>query len=133
MSAKVNRFWSGFFWGAPSHKRVAWVGAFAGLLVVALPLVIARFGTGGHPVFLLALLFTGLAELGWAIELLPRRQATLAGWGRLVRWLCAVVGLVLGAASVVGQLAPLWLTGVVAGSALLLVFEMAPGSFANRA
>ncbi|HEY7983515.1 MAG TPA: hypothetical protein VID73_05065, partial [Ktedonobacterales bacterium] len=91
------------------------------------------FGHGGTPVFLLALLFTGLAETGWGIELLPRALAVPAGWGRLARWLCALAGLALGAVSVVAQAAPLWFAGVIAASALLLVFEMAPGGFANRA
>jgi hypothetical protein len=133
MSQLVGKFWNGFFWGSPSHKPVAWLGAGAGVLVVALPLVIAFFGKGGHPLFLAALLFTGLAETGWGLELLPRRWVMLAGWGRVVRWLCAVVGLVLGAIGVVQQLAPPWFAGVIAVGALLLVFEMAPGGFANRA
>jgi hypothetical protein len=128
-----DRFGKGFFWGPPSHKRIAWLAAVAGLIVLALPVVIAVFGTGGHPIFLLALGFTGLAETGWAVELLPRHAVRLAGWGRLARWLCAVVGLVLAAISILGQLAPLWFAGVIAASALLLVFEMAPGGFANRA
>jgi hypothetical protein len=132
MRQAMVRLAKGFFWGSPSHQRVAWIGATAGLVVMALPLVIAVFGKGGHPVFLLALLFTGLAETAWAIELLPRHAIRPAGWGRLARWLCALIGLALAAVSVVGQLAPLWFAGVVAVGALLLVFEMAPGGFANR-
>lgn len=54
MRKVTDRLGKGFFWGPPSHKRVAWLGAAAGLIVLALPLVIAVFGTGGHPVFLLA-------------------------------------------------------------------------------
>jgi hypothetical protein len=129
----MRAFWKGFFWGPPSHRPVAWLGAGAGIVVVALPVVIAVFGTGGHPVFLLSLLFTGLAETGWGIELLPRRWGALAGWGRVARWLCAVVGVVLAAVSLVAQLAPTWFAGVIAFGAVLLVFEMAPGGFANRA
>lgn len=128
----TDRVRKGFFWGPPSHKRIAWLGGLAGLMVLALPFVIAVFGTGGHPLFLLALVFTGLAETGWAIEVLPRHLVALAGWGRVARWLCAVIGLVLAAISTLAQLAPLWFAGVVAVGALLLVFEMAPGGFANR-
>jgi hypothetical protein len=128
----MERIGKGFFWGPPSHKRVAGIGAGAGLIVLALPLVIAVFGTGGHPVFLLALAFTGLAETGWGVELLPRQAVRFAGWGRVARWLCAIVGLVLAAISLVGQLAPLWFTAIIAVGALLLVLEMAPGGFANR-
>lgn len=128
----MRGFWKGFFWGSPSHKPVAWLGASAGVVVLALPAFIAFFGTGGHPLFLLALLFAGLAETGWGIELLPRRLAAPAGWGRVVRWLCAVVGVVFAILSLIGQLAPLWFVGVILVGALLLVFEMAPGGFANR-
>lgn len=71
----MRAFWKGFFGGLPSHKRVAWLGA------LALPLIIAVFGKGGHPLFLLALVFVGLAETGWGIEILPRHMVTLAGWG----------------------------------------------------
>src|SRR5215469_14877259 len=106
--------WKRFFWGSPSHKPIAWIGASAGVVVVALPVVIAVFGTGGYPLFLLALLFTGLAETGWGIELLPRAWKTPAGWGRAVRWLCAAIGVVLAVLSVIGQLAPLWFAGVTA-------------------
>lgn len=132
MRTFTARLRKGFFWGPPSHKQIAWLGALAGLVVLALPLVIAVFGTGGRLLFLLALVFTGLAETGWAIELLPRRMVALAGWGRIARWLCAVIGLVLAAISALAPLAPLWFAGVIAVGALLLVLEMAPGGFANR-
>jgi hypothetical protein len=99
---------------------------------MALPLVIAIWGSGGNAVFLLSLLFTGLAEIGWAVELFPRRWTKQAGWGRIARWICAIIGLGLGSASVLFQLAPLWFGGIVTISALLLVFEMAPGGPANR-
>jgi hypothetical protein len=133
MADAIARFWKGFFWGPPSHRPIAWVGFFAGLAVLALPVVIARFGHGGAPIFLLSLVFVGLAETGWGIELLPRGMAASAGWGRLARWACALVGLALGVISVVAQIAPLWFAAVIAAGALLLVFEMAPGGFANRA
>jgi hypothetical protein len=129
----MRTFWKRFFWGPPSHKPVAWIGAGAGVVVVALPAIIAVYGKGGHPLFLLALLFTGLAETGWGIELLPRAWKSLAGSGRAVRWLCAAIGVTLAVLSLVGQLAPLWFAGVTAVGAVLLVFEMAPGGFANRA
>jgi hypothetical protein len=128
----MRAYWNGFFWGPPSHKPIAWVGGVAGLIVLALPLVIAVFGTGGHPVFLLALAFTGLAEAGWAVELIPRRLVKPAGWGRAARWLSAVIGLALAVASLLAGLAPLWFIGIVAAGALLLVVEMAPTGFANR-
>ncbi len=127
------RVWKGFFWGPPSHRPVAAVGFIAGVLVLTLPLVIALFGRGGQPLFLLALVCVGLAEAGWGVELLPRAMATTAGWARTARWVAAVIGLILSVVSVVGQLAPLWFAGVVAAGALLLAYEMAPGSFANRA
>jgi hypothetical protein len=66
----MGRFWKGFFWGAPSHRRIAWVGALAGVGVLALAGVV--FGKGA-PLFVLAVLLLGLAEFGWAAELLPRQ------------------------------------------------------------
>ncbi|HEV2236592.1 MAG TPA: hypothetical protein VGR57_08015 [Ktedonobacterales bacterium] len=132
MSGLIERVRKGFFWGPPSHRRIAAAGLAAGILVVAVPVAIALFGQGA-PVLVWALAFVGLAEAGWGIELLPRALATTAGWGRLARWLCALVGLVLGAISVVGQLSVAWFTVGIAVTALALVFEMAPGSFANRA
>jgi len=132
MSNWPRSLWHGFLWGPPSHRPIAWVGGVAGLAVLLLPVVIAVFGSGGNPLFLLGLAFTGLAEAGWAVELLPRRAVTLAGCGRALRWFCAFVGLLLTAASLLARLAPLWFGGVVALGAFLLVFEMAPGGFANR-
>jgi hypothetical protein len=32
----MGQFWRGFFWGPPSHKRIAWVGTLAGVGVLAL-------------------------------------------------------------------------------------------------
>jgi hypothetical protein len=128
----VRAFWKRFFWRPPSHKQVAWVATLAGVIVMALPLVIAFLGSGGHPLFLLAIFFVGLAETGWAIELLPSHNIKLAGWGRLARWVAAVLGLLLAILSVMWGLAPLWFAGFIAVTALLLVVEMAPSGFANR-
>jgi hypothetical protein len=52
----VRPKWRRFFWGPPNHKPEAWLGAATGLVVLALPMVIAVFGTGGHPLFLSALM-----------------------------------------------------------------------------
>jgi hypothetical protein len=128
----MRSFAKGFFWGPPSHKPVAWVATLAGVIVMVLPLVIALFGTGGHPAFLLAIFFVGLVETGWAVELLPRHWYALTGWGRFARWMAAVVGLLLAVLSVVDGLAPIWFAGIIAVTALLLVVEMAPSGFANR-
>src|SRR5487761_2379107 len=129
-SARVDWIKKGLWWGAPSHRQIAWVGGLAGLAVLALPLVIAVWGKGGSPVFLLALVFTGLAETGWAVELLPRNWGMLAGWGRLARWLCTIIGLALAVVSAAAGVVALWFAGVIAVFALLMVFEMAPGGFA---
>ena len=110
----MRTFWQGFFWGPPSHRRVDWLGAAVDLLVLALALTLALLGQGGHPLLLLAFLAVGLAELGWGIEVLPRHYVTLAGWGRAVRWSCAVIGFVL------------------AVGTLLLVAEKALSGYANR-
>jgi hypothetical protein len=81
---------------------------------------------------LLALLAVGLAELGWGIEVLPRHYVTLAGWGRAVRWSCAVIGFVLAVTGLLGQQAPPWFAGVLVVGALLLFAEMTPSGYANR-
>jgi hypothetical protein len=99
--------WQALWRRPPSQRRIAWIATLAGLVVTALPLVITFWGSGGSAVFLLSLLFTGLAEIGWAVELFPRRWTEQAGWGRVARWLCALIGLGLGVASVIFQLAPL--------------------------
>jgi hypothetical protein len=129
----MGTFWKQFFWGPPSHKRIAWIGGVAGLVVILLPVVIAAFGAGGHPVFLASLFFIGLAEVGWGIELLPRRTAAAVGWGRAMRWLSAIVGLALTIMALIGQLAPLWFLGPMLVGCALLVLEMAPNGPANRA
>jgi hypothetical protein len=120
----------GFFWGAPSHKRVAWVGAVAGVGVLALAAVVAG---RGRPLFVLAVLLVGAAEFGWAAELLPRQYASAAGWVRLARWLCALAGTLLGAWCLLEGQAPVdWFGAVIAGTGLLLSLEMAPSGPANR-
>jgi hypothetical protein len=121
-----------FFWGAPSHKPIAWTGAVSGLLVVALALFLLVIGHGA-PLFLFALLFVGLANLGWGAELLPRRLSTLAGWARVGRWGCALAGSVLAILSLLWGLSFGPIIGVViAGGALLQILEFAPGGPANR-
>jgi hypothetical protein len=85
MSHVVRRSRRAFFWGAPSHKPIAWAGVLSGLGVVALAVFLFTLGHGA-PLFLLALLFLGLANVGWGAELLPREQTTLAGWARIGRW-----------------------------------------------
>jgi hypothetical protein len=141
----MSWFHKGFFWGAPSHKSIAWTGAVSGLLVVALAIFLLALGHGA-PLFLLALLFVGLANLGWAIELLPRRLPTLAGWARVGRWGCTLAGWArVGrwgcalAGSALAILSLLWgLTFglffglVIAVGALLQVLEFAPYGPANR-
>jgi hypothetical protein len=124
------QFWNGFFWGPPSHKRIAWVGTLAGAGVLAL----AGVTVGkAHPLFVLSVLLVGAAEFGWAAELLPRGQPILAGWARLARWLCAAAGMLLSGPCLLLALTPaVWLGAVFAGTGLLLALEMAPSSPANR-
>ncbi len=59
----MGRFWKSFFWGPPSHKRIAWAGALAGVGVLALAAVVVG---KAHPLFVLAVLLLGVAEFGWA-------------------------------------------------------------------
>jgi hypothetical protein len=121
-----------FFWGEPSHRRIAWYGAIAGVLLLALAVEVATIGKG-QPLFTLGLIFVGLAEFGWAAELLPRGSATLAGWLRAARWICALVGAVLGILALVWGIAPTWwFGGAVALGGVLLALEMAPNGPANR-
>lgn len=126
----VQRFWRGFFWGPPSHKRIAWVGALAGIAVFGL-----AWAVFGHVSLLLTLgvLLMGAAEFGWAVELAPTSYARMAGWGRLARWLCAVAGTLAALLSLLlGQATVAWFALVIAGTGVLLAFEMAPGGPANR-
>jgi hypothetical protein len=128
----MSWFRKGFFRGAPSHKPIAWTGAISGLLVVALALFLLAIGHGA-PLFLLALLFAGLANVGWAIELLPRRLTTLAGWARVGRWVCALAGSALAILSLLWGLTFGFYFGLaIAGGALLQILEFAPYGPANR-
>jgi hypothetical protein len=128
----MSWFKKAFFWGAPSRKSIAWIGAVSGLLVAALALFLLAIGHGA-PLFLLAILFLGLANLGWGAELLPRRMALFAGWVRVVRWGCAVAGSVLAILSFLWGISFGPVIGlIIAGGALLQVVEFAPGGPANR-
>ncbi len=119
-----------FFWGAPSHKPIAWIGAVAGVAVIALAGVVTA---KAHPLFSLSVFCIGVAEFGWAAELLPRRLLNIAGWARLVRWLSALIGTLLAVLCLVFGLTPVvWFGAVIAGTGLLLTFEMAPSGPANR-
>jgi hypothetical protein len=132
MRQLMGRFWTAFFWGAPSHKSIAWAGALSGLGVIALALLLLTIRHGA-PLFLLALLFLGLANFGWAAELLPRQHTTVAGWLRVGRWCCALVGATLALLSLLWGLAFGLAFGlVIAGAALLQGLEFAPGGPANR-
>ncbi len=126
----MGQFWHGFFWGPPSHKRIAWVGALAGVGVLAL----AGVTVGkGRPLFVLAVALVGLAEFGWAAELLPLRRASAAGWARLARWLCAVAGTILaGLCLLWGLTQAVWFGAVIAGTGVLLALEMSPSGPANH-
>ena len=119
------RFWQGFFWGPPSHKRIAWVGAPAGVgVLVVTAVIIGKVAL----LFVLAVLLMGLAEFGWAAELLPRRRTALAAWARLLRWLCAVAATILAGLCLFWGLTPVvWFGAVIAGTGGLLALEMAPG------
>jgi hypothetical protein len=128
----MTRTPNGFFWGGPTHKSIAWVGAVAGLLVVALAGIVALHG---QPFFVLSILLVGLAEFGWAAELLPRRAVRLAGWARVARWLCALLGTLLALTSLALNLTTVvWFALVILGTGLLLAWEMAPAPYspANR-
>jgi hypothetical protein len=123
---------NGFFWGPPSHRSIAWIGALSGLLVVALAVYLFALGHGA-PVFLVALLLVGLANFGWAAELLPRRLVLSAAWARVARWMCALAGSALAILSVVlGVSFGLVFGLIIAGGALMQAFEFAPGGPANH-
>src|SRR5260370_36212922 len=126
----MGRIWKSFFWGPPSHKRIAWVGALAGVGVLALAAVVVG---KAHPLFVLAVLLLGVAEFGWAAELLPRQRAALAGWARLVRWVCAVAATILAGLCLLWGLTPVvWFGDIIAGSRVLLAVEMSAARPANR-
>jgi hypothetical protein len=130
MELLLERLWLGFAWGPPSHKRIAWIGAIAGIVVLALAAVIVG---AGRPLFVLAVLLVGLSEFGWAAELLPRGRIGVAAWARLTRWLCALAGAVLSIFCLLwGQTPAVWFGAVIAGTGVLLALEMAPSGPANR-
>ena len=130
MGLLVERLWSAFAWGPPSHKRIAWIGAVAGVGVLALAAVIVG---AGRPLFVLAVMLVGLSELGWAAELLPRRKTSVAAWARLARWLCALGGTALAILCLLyGQAPATWFGAVIIGTGVLLALEMAPAGPANR-
>src|SRR5262249_54891816 len=118
----------GFFWGQPSHKRVVWLGAGAGLVLLGLAAENATIGKGQRSL-VLAVLFVGLAEFGWAAELLPRHQGTLAGWARLARWICAIAGTAFAIPSLQGGYLPLAAGAPLGGVVLVLV--MAPDGWGD--
>jgi hypothetical protein len=87
----------------------------------------------GELLFLAALLCVGLANLGWGAELLPRRLTSIAGWARVARWGCALLGSALAILSLIWGVSFGVAFGlIIAGGAILQVFEFAPGGPANR-
>lgn len=121
-----------FFWGAPSRKSIAWVGALSGAGVMALAILLLSIGHSA-PIFLVALLLLGMANLGWGAELLPRQRLTMVGWARTARWACALLGFILAALSLLWGLAfGLWFGLTIAGMGLVQVFEFAPTGPANQ-
>lgn len=128
----MRRFWKRFFWGAPSHKSIAWAGAVSGLGLIGFAIVMFVIGHGA-PLFVAAIGFLGLANFGWGAELLPAHAATIAGWMRAGRWGGALGGSALAALSLLWGLTFGPVYGIVIlGMGLLQVFEFAPGGPANR-
>jgi hypothetical protein len=132
MNQLVGKSRRGFFWGAPSHRPIAWVGAVSGLGVVALAVFLLAIGHGA-PLFVVALLCLGLANLGWGAELLPRQQTAVAGWARVGRWACAVAGSILALFSLLAGVAFSPAFGfVIVAAGILQSLEFAPGGPSNR-
>jgi hypothetical protein len=128
----MQRFWKRFFWGAPSHKSIAWAGALSGLGLIGFALLMLVIGHG-TPLFMLAIGFLGLANFGWGAELLSANNANAVGWMRVGRWGSALVGSALAALSLLwGQTFGPVYGIVILGMGLLQVFEFAPGGPANR-
>lgn len=128
----MQTFWKRFFWGAPSHKSIAWAGAISGLGLIGFALVMLAIGHGAL-LFMVAIGFLGLANFGWGAELLPASSVDVAGWMRVGRWGSALVGSGLAALSLFLSLTFGPVYGVVIlGMGLLQVFEFAPGGPANR-
>jgi hypothetical protein len=123
---EIRPRWTEAFAGPPGHQPIAWVGTLAGVGLLAATLVVAVIGAA-TPLLLLALLTIGVAEGGWAVELLPRGWVVLARWGRLARWACALAGLGLAGLSLVRDGASHREGGaIVAFTGVLLALEMAP-------
>jgi hypothetical protein len=132
MNQLVGKSRRSFFWGAPSHRPIAWIGAVSGLGVVALAVFLLAIGHGA-PLFVIALLCLGLANLGWGAELLPRQQTAVAGWIRVGRWACALAGTILALFSLLAGVAFSPAFGIVIVAAgILQSFEFAPGRPSNR-
>jgi hypothetical protein len=132
MNQLVAKSRRSFFWGAPSHRPIAWVGATSGLGVVALAVFLLAIGHGA-PLFVVALLCEGLANLGWGAELLPRQQTSIAGWARVARCTLAVAGTILALVSLLAGVAFSPAFGIVIVAAgILQIFEFAPGGPSNR-
>ncbi len=128
----MRRFWKRFFWGAPSHKGIAWAGAVSGLGLIGFALFMLAIGHG-TPLFMVAIGFLGLANFGWGAELLPVGSADTAGWMRVGRWGSALVGSSLAALSLLLGLTFGPVYGIVIlGMGLLQALEFAPGGPANR-
>jgi hypothetical protein len=94
----MRRFWKRFFWGAPSHKSIAWAGAVSGLGLIGFALFMLAIGQS-TPLFMVSIGFLGLANFGWGAELLPTGKTNAAGRMRVRRWGSALVGSVLAALS----------------------------------
>jgi hypothetical protein len=128
----MQTYWKRFFWGAPSHKSIAWAGALSGLGLIAFALFMLAIGHG-MPLFMVAIGFLGVANAGWGAELLPANSANAAGWMRVGRWGSALIGSALAALSLLLGLTFGPVYGVVIlGMGLLQIFEFAPGGPANR-
>jgi hypothetical protein len=128
----MRQVWKRFFWGAPSHKGIAWAGAVSGLGLIAFTVFMLVIGHG-TPLFMAAIGFLGLANFGWGAELLPARSITAAGLMRVGRWGSALVGSVLAALSLLLSLTFGPVYGIVIlAMGLLQAFEFAPGGPANK-
>ncbi len=128
----MQTFWKRFFWGAPSHKSIAWAGALSGLGLIGFALFMLAIGHG-TPLFMVAIGLLGLANVGWGAELLSASNANTAGWMRVGRWGSALIGSALAALSLLWGLTFGPVYGIVIlGMGLLQVFEFAPGGPANR-
>jgi hypothetical protein len=128
----MRRFWKRFFWGAPSHKSIAWAGAVSGLGLIGFALFMLAIGQS-TPLFMVSIGFLGLANFGWGAELLPTGKTNAAGRMRMGRWGSALIGSGLAALSLLWGLTFGPVYGIVIlGMGLLQALEFAPGGPANR-